>query len=283
MLTGSFALSNYKEGLAKFFVKLFKRIILPFIFWSIIYLFFYHGKDIAGHQLDLHQKISLIVHQILIGSAVHLWFVYMIVGLYLLIPFVSKWVKYCTPEEILFFLFLGLFFLIADPYLSRLDFSLDYSYFTGYIGYLILGNYLYNIKKKPNNILITLAGIATFIFTVAGTYIITKRDGEMSEYFFESLTPNIIVLSFCVYLLFKNVKISIPSKLQNGIDIICEHSYGIFLAHILILTLFTKWGLSYTVFSAWLSIPFIAILCFLISFATVYILKKIPYLKLLIG
>jgi surface polysaccharide O-acyltransferase-like enzyme len=148
---------------------------------------------------------------------------------------------------------------------------------------MILGNYLYTLKKKPNNWLIAAIALSSYFFTIIGTYIISKRDNDMNEYFFESLKPNIIIMSLCVYLLFKNIRISIPQAFQKRIDIICEHSYGIFLAHILVLTILNKCGLDYPVFTAWLSIPLITILCFIISYALVYLLKQIPYLKSLIG
>ncbi|MEN9701038.1 MAG: hypothetical protein RIR55_341, partial [Bacteroidota bacterium] len=37
MLTGSFVLANYNNQPRPFFIKAFKKIIIPFLIWSIVY------------------------------------------------------------------------------------------------------------------------------------------------------------------------------------------------------------------------------------------------------
>lgn len=283
MLSGSFALNKYNGNLKDFFSKTFKRIVLPFIFWSLFYLLFYHATFLFNTTSSFHEKASFVFTELIGGSAVHLWFVCMIVSMYLLFPFISKWTTYCSEKEIILFIGIWFIYLTIIPFFEDVDTHFDFSYFTGFIGYLILGNYLFKKEISINNKWIALACLASFAYTVVGTYYVTKRDHELNEFFLAGLTPNIVILSASVYLLFKNTQLKLNAFWHKTINLICEHSYGIFLIHILVLTLLNQYGVQYNLFSPILSVPVITVLCFLLSFVLVYVLKKIPLLKKLIG
>ncbi len=125
-----------------------KAFILPFIFWSLVYLFFFSWNDLTARGKTASQLFSFIAQQFLTGTASHLWFVYIIVSMYLTFPFLSKWAKLATEKEYLFFLGLWLIFMFLEPYLTSYDTSFDFSYFSGYIGYIVLGNYLFNSQEN---------------------------------------------------------------------------------------------------------------------------------------
>ena len=92
MLSGSFALEHYDGRIGVFLKKMFQRIILPFLFWSTVYLVFFSWAQLSEHQTITH-LLSFIFNQFLIGTASHMWYVYVIVSLYLTFPFLSKWTK----------------------------------------------------------------------------------------------------------------------------------------------------------------------------------------------
>ena len=283
MLSGSFALEKYNGNLKNFFAKTFKRISLPFIFWSIVYLLFYNGSELLGNKKTTHQKLEFVFREIISGTAVHLWFVYMILSMYVLFPLLSKFVKYCSRQEMIYFLILWFLCLIITPLLANYETDFDSSYFSGFIGYLLMGNFLFKEEIKPTIWLIFLLFIASFIFTFIGTYFLSQSKQEMDESLLASLTPNIALLSFSVYLLFKNIQVKLNRGFRKIIAGISEHSYGIFLVHILVLTLFNQINFTYTIITPIISVPLLSITCLVISFAVVYLLKKIPFLKVLIG
>lgn len=283
MMSGSFALEKYNGNLKDFFGKTFKRIMLPFIFWSMVYLLFYHGKDLVSNQTTAAEKMDFVFRQFLSGTAVHLWFVYMILSMYLLFPLLSKFVKYCSKQEMFYFLCLWFIGLNMTPILTNYETDFDSSYFSGFIGYLLLGNYLFKEERKPNNWWIFLLFLLAWLFTFIGTYFLSNKSHAMDETLLTSLTPNIALLSLAVYLLFKNVQVNLHQAFRKIIDTISEHSYGIFLVHILVLTLFNHFHFEYTFIASIISIPLLSIACLLISFVLVYLLKKIPFLKVLIG
>lgn len=54
MLSGSFALEHYDGRIANFFRKMFFRLILPFLFWSVLYLFFFSWSEL----IDPHKTTA---------------------------------------------------------------------------------------------------------------------------------------------------------------------------------------------------------------------------------
>ena len=210
MLSGSFALEHYDGHLKKFFIKMFYRIILPFLFWSIVYLFFFSWNELIAPGKTTGQVFSFIGKQFLTGTASHLWFVYIIVSLYLTFPFLSKWTKVATEKEYIYFITLWIIFLFIEPYLSDYDTSFDFSYFTGYIGYIVLGSYLFKTQRKINGLLLIALFFIGFLYTALRTYFISIHANENSEAFMDNLSLNIYLMSFCVYLFFKNKQYFTP-------------------------------------------------------------------------
>ncbi|MBI3883907.1 MAG: acyltransferase family protein [Sphingobacteriales bacterium] len=285
MLTGSFALDNYNGNLKLFFSKVFKRIFLPFLFWSTVYFLVNDGAFVMDVNNSLQDKMTLLWQRLLSGTAVHLWFVYMIFGMYLLIPFVSKWVKYCTNKEKVFFILLWSVFLFVAPLIEKggYDISFDYSYFSGYIGYLVIGNFLLKENKRMNNRVYWFLLIGTILFSFAITYFLSYKDHKINETFFENLSPNVALMSVSIYLLFKNVRIAMPSIGRKCLDIICTNSYGIFLIHILILTIVRHLPVNFLLLPVLIRIPLTTLLCLFVSVTIIILLRKIPYLKFLVG
>ena len=100
------------------------------------------------------QLFSFIGKQFLSGTASHLWFVYIIVSLYLSFPLLSKWTKVAVKKEYIYFLSIWIIALLLDDYLAEYDTSWDLSYFSGYLGYIILGNYLFKVHPKIKGLIL---------------------------------------------------------------------------------------------------------------------------------
>src|SRR5665647_1162452 len=283
MLTGTFALNNYPGDLKIFLIKTFQRIVLPLLFWSLVYLLYYNGKDLFQHNMSIPEKTSLLAGKLATGTAVHLWFVYMLLSMYLLIPVFNRWVKHNNKAEQLFFISLWVLFLFVQPLWDTYDISFDYSYFSGFVGYLILGNFLYKEPLRLNNVLLLLLFISGLIFTCIMTYRLTASSHEMNEAYMDNFKPNITIMCICIYMLFKNSPVRFPLLLRHAVNKICAYSYGIFLVHILVLDLFFKNGITYSIMPVVLSIPFISLLCLLVSYFVIYVLRKIPYLRMMAG
>lgn len=283
MLSGSFALQQYDGRLKAFLIKMFHRIILPFLFWSIVYLFFFSWYEMESLAKAPAQLFSFIGKQFLIGTASHLWYVYLIISMYLTFPFLSKWAKGAVEKEYFFFVALWVIYMLITPYLTNDDISFDFSFFSGYIGYIILGNYLFKTTRKVKQLWLFAIFITAFLYTALRSYFISDAGNEMNEVFMENLSINICMMSSCIYLLIKNKPAVQEGLLRKLVDIICLHSYGIYLSHLLVLNIFLRLGLSFYFIHPLLSIPLITIVCLVISCLLIIQMKKIPLLRFVAG
>src|SRR5690606_14225457 len=72
-----------------FYNKRLKKIAIPFLIWSLVYLVIaYASEFIIGSSNQ--NKLVWILIQLKKGTAYHLWYIYMILGLYFTIPYLSK-------------------------------------------------------------------------------------------------------------------------------------------------------------------------------------------------
>ena len=283
MLTGTFALNNYGGDLKIFLGKTFRRVVVPFAFWSLVYLLYYNGADLFHHQINLHQKTALIAGKLASGTAVHLWFVYMILGMYFLIPIFNQWVRHDNKMEQIFFISLWFLLLFIQPLWDKYDINFDISYFSGFLGYMILGNFLFKRTRKSSVVFWIIIFIGAIIYTCIMTFNISASTRAMNENYMDNFTPNIAISCVCIYMLFKDNRLKLSPAFNNWINKISEHSYGIYLAHILVLDLLFNNGITYSIMPVAISIPLITILCLSISYTVVYLLKKIPFLRVFAG
>ena len=84
---------------AEFFKRRAARILIPFLFWSVVYALVW-GEPVQNFK-DLLLNFNY--------AAGHLWFVYMLVGLYLIMPMLSPWAEKVGRRELLAYLGIWLF------------------------------------------------------------------------------------------------------------------------------------------------------------------------------
>ncbi len=149
---------HYSTG--EFFRRRAVRILVPFAIWSLIYALIW-GEPVQNlHDLLLNFNYA----------AGHLWFVYMLLGLYLLMPLLSPWAERVSRRELQFYLAIcfattlipfvrawaseGEIPVIYGP--SGIPNAAEYPlwgvaswnayglfyYLSGFVGYLLLGLYL---------------------------------------------------------------------------------------------------------------------------------------------
>lgn len=147
---------HYPTG--EFFRRRAVRILIPFVFWSIVYALVW-GEPVQNFK-DLLLNFNY--------AAGHLWFVYMLIGVYLIMPLLSPWAEKVGKRELQIYLCIWLFTTLiplirqwvggpapvvygpsgipnAAKYplwgeASWNTYGLFY-YLSGFIGYLLLGLY----------------------------------------------------------------------------------------------------------------------------------------------
>ena len=144
MLTGYFLLP-VKDEPAQFFRRRFTRVVIPFIFWCIAYSFYQFFRG----QVDFATAcVNILKIPVNFGTQVgHLWYVYMLMGLYLFAPIISPWLKTASRKSIE--LYLGIWaFSLCVPYIHLVfpevlgecfwNGTPMLYYFSGLLGYMIL-------------------------------------------------------------------------------------------------------------------------------------------------
>ncbi|AUX17513.1 hypothetical protein AQ623_03890 [Flavobacterium columnare] len=208
MISGVLILSKTYENNTEYLKKRVLRIIFPFLFWSIFYILLdLLHKFYTGENLTFLQILKFIWSKLKTGASFHLWYVYMIIGLYLIFAIIGKWLSLANNNEIKYFLIIWLITIfIKLPLINQLIPNIEISYFSGYIGYPVLGYYLnrvnFNFKKKK--IIYTFFILIGILTTICATFFATKYKGKFYEGFYSYLMPNVLIVSIGIFLVFKD-------------------------------------------------------------------------------
>ena len=220
MISG-YLLLDKAESVKDFFKKRFFSILPLFVAFNIVYIYFYNHSFIAVKKI----------------SAPHFWYIYMILGLYLLTPWLRKVLQYAEKET---FYVVVLWFLcnVLNPYMQFFKFpKIPFSHFpiTGFIGYYILGYYLkkyrYKLEKIPFICVIGVY-ITGFLISVLSTkYVLVTTGNRISDFFDKnSLGTFFMSVSFFIFWIKFNFK-----NRNKVIRMISDSTYFAYLIHIIIL------------------------------------------------
>lgn len=271
--------------------KRLKRILIPFIFWLILYAVIkVVFKDAIGPTWNLFDLLSFIASGFLdpLGVSVQFWYIYMILGLYILSPILSRWIQNAKLEEIEYLLLLWIIISLLH-FIGLKSLLLDYlRYFTGAIGYFILGYYL-TIKDNPN-LKNPYFGLKLFIIgsliTIIGTIALSHILGQQTLFFIQlgDLTPGAFLQGVGLFIIIYNMDYTrIPSRINTYMTKISKDSYGIYLINILIVNIQNKIGLLKIPYITTIMIIIMVFAVLIISDIILDIMSKIPVLKYFTG
>ena len=99
VIASSYLMFPLNCSTGEFFKKRAIRILIPFILWSVVYAF------VWGEPVENFKNLLLNFNY----AAGHLWFIYMLLGVYLLMPVLSPWAEKVGKKELLAYLGIWLF------------------------------------------------------------------------------------------------------------------------------------------------------------------------------
>ncbi|MFD2874100.1 acyltransferase [Mucilaginibacter ximonensis] len=278
MITGALTLHRDYE-LGAFLKKRLSRVVIPFIFWSLVYVWYSWYIEILVFTGNWWADSKLVLHQLKYSASYHLWYVYMLIGLYFVIPVISIFVRNATKRQLEYFLAMWFIaMLLTQPGISRFNPQVDIHYFSGYAGYLVLGHYLTFCVNYSRRLLITIWSMffSLLIIITISTYFMYKYTTWITL-LYEPLGPPVVLLAGSVFLLARFTKMQLPGFIIKAKDFACTYNYGIYLSHALILYfLDDPFGISFKLCTSILSIPLTAVICFGISLLLVWLLSKLP-------
>ena len=281
MISGRFFLDPERELSTAKLKKAIGRLVVAFVFWNVIFQAYYILTD-AYSTLNWKGILS----QSLLGPY-HFWYLFMLICLYAITPFLRKITEEKKLMEYFIVLFLGFEFLtmygpnlpLVGATVNQIITKTNFHFTLGFAGYYILGYYLrrYPLSGKKETGLYIL-GIVMFLFTGLATVWKTNQGAEGEEWFSKYLMPNVITEAAALYTFFVNrvSRIRFGKKVSALVSKLAEYSFGAYLVHALVL------DMSETI--PWNEIPgnpivVIAlriVVVFAVSTAVTALIRKIP-------
>ena len=316
MMTGLLLLPVKKQPLGKFYKKRIYRVLFPFLIWSVLYSMFPWVTGVLGlpkkiigdffcytqgqesqSLIDSLKDVAMIPFNFS-HKENHMWYIYLLIGLYLYMPFFSAWIENAdrkTKRAFLLIWIISLFIPYLKEYVANClfersgyvfgtdtwnEFGLFY-YFAGFNGYLLLGHYV----KKGNDWSLMKTFILCILMFAVGYYITytgfsttasnpNATETEM-ELFFTFCSPNVLLMTLATFLLLQKVVIT-NSTVIKVLANMTQCGFGIYMVHYFVVgPFFLLIGPSSLPIP--LQVPLMAICIFLCSWAfTALIYKLMP-------
>jgi len=286
MMSGYLLLSK-EENLWTFLKKRATKIIIPFFAWSIIYDIYFSNS--FGDVFTFNAVLKMFIRILRGPRAGHLWFFYALIGLYLFTPILRLFMAKAKNSDILYYI--GLW-ILTTPFLFILDEftplknGFELNYFTGYVGYFLLGIYLGRMQTTPRLLQIALGlTILGAISTFAVFFLnLPPTDNKLPFRSYQSL--NIILMAIGMFIIIKAMGEGIRPNLARFYASVSQSSFGIYLIHSIVLTWMAYgWealNFQTSVGPSIIVIPFVALIAFVISWVITFIMLKIPLIRALV-
>lgn len=269
-------LSFYKKRIPQFFLLL--------IFYSILTTVINRYLSTGDFYSSLKFAISTAnaIYPAENGNAYHLWFMYTIIQLYLIAPFLARFVDKLPTKDILFFIGLCVLFgQLKETLATKFDVSLlnrlGQDFLGAFLPYFLFGYVLLNrtISMK------TFYAFSLFILPIVIVMLREWHHGSFIDYYWYSSSIFIVLSSFGLVFLLKNY---FENQRKNKVfAVMSKYSFGIYLSHLAFIDIFS-WLLK----SPWMgfSLSFKLVTLFILTFITSllfsWLLSKNKYTKYLV-
>jgi len=242
MISGALLLdSSRAESLGEFYRKRLYRVGVPLVAWTIVYLgvrrFVDHEPLTAGRVFGL---------MITAEPYYHLWFLYMILGLYLVTPPLRIFVRHATRSERLFVIVLVLVlasaYFQADALLWENQRSI-FTLFIPYIAFYLCGYELSRIdpRRVPPARYIVLAVVICVAYLAVFVQPFIARQGGVGpgrRFVFDFFSPPIIFLSIAIFWVARRYDVTAGPAAgicKTAVEWIASTTLGIYALHPLVL------------------------------------------------
>lgn len=285
MISGALLLSNKKDIDYPFFLKKrVSKILIPLVAWSFIYYCYQVFVRQWIEEFSIKDFITLFLNN---EISVHFWFMYMILGLYFATPIVKIFIQNARRKDIEYFLMLWFYASFVVKFMDfhyDLAFNIELFHVTNYVGYFVLGYYLANF---PQHVWWTRIGYAFALIGFSSTFFLTyyftaAHQGEPQLFWYEYHSPNVLLASIGVFLVFKHLFAN--RKIGPVLGAANKLSFGIYLLHILVMFMLMNTFVMRVIDNqhALLAIPAEVFLVVVVSAIISFVISKIPIVKNLI-
>ncbi len=288
MISGALMLNEKKEITIPTALKNAGRLLILLVIWSLVYTVLFEiilPKSQASYfVLDKANFWNSFIY-----GYFHLWYLYMLIGLYLITPILKRFVNKANADVVGYFILLSLVFQFIVPLINLwipADSVFDIGKFTDmffmgfvskYTTYYLLGWYITNIEiSKKNRVIIYVLGVAGLLTTILGTQIMITDSNRVYDVFYSNFAANVLLYSVAVftfiYYCFKDKEIT---KGRGLIVTLSKLTFGVYVIHAAVIRFFAeKFGLDSVglILVAW-------VVATVVSFLITFVLSKIPFVK----
>lgn len=289
MISGALMLDENKEKNTCDMIKSAKNILILLVVWLLIYSLIYNvitplvtDKPIKG--------LSELIYRTINGH-VHMWYLYMIIGIYLATPFLRKFVKKENKNLIGMYIIISACTVFIKPMLTLMSYyispvvvinefidKLHLDFFGCYLTYYILGWYIVHVgidKKWIRNIIYSV-GISSVVMII----LITQLTGEYNQTYANDCIF-VLLYSLGIFLFINNMKYKFSEKAEGFVILLSKLSFGVYIIHPMFNALVGD-RLLINQTNPIIHIPIRFVFVGVLSFVVAYLLSKIPFVKKLI-
>lgn len=291
LLTGWLLLAPQRTGesLGSFLRRRIVRVALPLVTWSIAAWVWLAIRD--------HHAVgwSRFWREFLAGPVFyHLWYVYILLGLYLVIPLLRPLAREATPSLRWYALglwFVGTAVLPLWAWWGGPSVGIPVLVVSTYVGYLLAGVWLAAtpISRRTAwelGLLIALALVWTIVTTARLT-----GDEHLNVILYGYDRPNILVMAVASFVLLTQSPPAAWVDRHPGVlalvRALAASSYGIYLLHPLLLDILGSGVLGFrisgTTLPPFVGIPALTIGLLVVSLGVMMVLRRVPILGRIVG
>lgn len=295
MISGALLLDENYAFTSKKNLRHILRFLICFVVWSLAYVTIYEVIVPAIKGIEIISFGDYVRY--FFKGHVHLWYLVMAIGLYLLTPLLRLWVKKENKKSVEYFLILSLVFCSLIPFildilnwfdldLFNIDNFINYAslyYVVGYVPFFVLGWYFNNFDVK-RKFIIYIFGVISIVFTIFASWGFSSLTGKRVLLY----NSNYITTAFAaasVFVIFKHFFASKNPKSKFwrwNVEFISKHSLGFYAAHVGFCYMMSRILDRIWTNNALIVIPICCISGFILSFIACYILSFIPFIRKLV-
>lgn len=265
MLSGKFALENYDGKIGKYYKNKITKIGVPFLLYSLCA--YVVTRLQTGEALSPYGFIKAFLANDITG---YLWFIYSLIGFYLVVPFLAPMLKAMSQKEINWFtvLLVGIILLRNLCRVFHKNFVLDsFPFFES--AYFLLGYLIERIRlTKKKEGLIYLAAVPA---TVISCYL-AVNDYEFNPDLYDKCVSRMLMCASVFLLVTRHTK-KFSDLCAESVKYLSNQTYYIYLLHGGVQAVFVTWFVKLWLLMA--KLPFVLALFWgsVIIFALTFILS----------
>jgi surface polysaccharide O-acyltransferase-like enzyme len=280
MISGALLLDPQKEeSFRSFYSKRISKILVPLIFWTIFFLFWSSLKKFIKNEPF---ELSILLESVYAGKPYyHMWFMFMIVGIYAFTPFFRKIVQASSHAELIALVVMCFLLSMAGSFIKFYTQGSDgffLNWFLSYIPYFFLGHLVRHSQFRFGIPKLIAIFLLSFFGTAFAYYFVSSTCGiAYGSYFYDYMSPMVVVMSAVVIYICREAGsrcsrfgfLQAISPLTLGVYLV----HPIFIDMAVLITGYTKSNLSF------LAIPVVASVVFCASVFTAWIIRAVPLLR----